>query len=123
MRLLAILALALVSGCAHQDPWTKSDTALYSLYIGTLAADTYTTTRFQYHDCIVEINPVVRSVLGDNPKTSDAWQASATMAVTNLFVARALPEKWRDWYLSGWAAGHGVAAFHNHNLLKGDPCR
>ncbi len=93
---LVLYALVGSYGCAHEDPWTRSDTALQVLYTATLVADGYTTSRIQYRDDLHEAG-MARFVLGDQPKTSDTWQYMASGAVVHYLMMRALPAKWRRW--------------------------
>ncbi len=123
-RLIVLLLITVLGGCAHEDPWTRGDTMLYAGYVAAGALDTKSTSRFQYYPDIYEVNPAVYWTLGRSPSTPDLWQAYISVVAVNYFVARALPTKWRTRYLGVWTVGHGAAWINNCRLLekKSDSC-
>ena len=125
-RLLIVLAIVLAAfhlgGCAHSEPWTRDDTLMFSAYMMTSAADTYTTSKFD--DCypLAEANPIVRESLGANPESDDLWRSQLLVWGANYFIARAMPEKWRHRYLGIWTVAHLGAAMHNQNEINDAVC-
>jgi len=108
------LLLLMLTACAHNDSWDRTDTGLYSAYAVAAIADGYTTTQIQYHD-VEEKNPIARTLLGSNPSTADTWQLTTSMMLCNYLIARSLPSTWRKRYLATWAIGHGIATVNNCN--------
>lgn len=116
MRFSLLLFVVLLQGCVHSDPWTKTDTILYSAVVVALTADAITTSRIQYIPGIYEAGPVARHVLGSQPSTSDTIMYFGTIAISNYFIGRALPSKWRRfWYV--WETGIHTAAVLNNCKL------
>jgi hypothetical protein len=93
-----LLAVLLLTGCAHSDPWSTRDTVMQLGVTVILAADARTTTHIQYVDGIYEAQPLTQRVLGRQPSTSDTYQYFATLAITNYMISRALPAKWRPYW-------------------------
>ena len=120
MRKFAIvIILALLSGCAHQDEWTTRDTWLQIGVTATLAADAYTTSKIQYDPWIEEVGPIAKHVLGRQPSTSDTYMYFGTLAISNYFITRALPAKWRPYWQGYEIAVHGSVAIKNCKLDLG----
>jgi len=119
--MLRIFIIALcymhVTGCAHSDPWTKTDTALYMGYVGTLAYDAHTTSEIRHYPCLQESGPIAKQVLGLQPDAAATWQYMGTLAITNYFIARSLPSTWRKVWLGANGIEHGSAAFNNDKLF------
>lgn len=115
MSWVLLLAVLLLTGCAHSDPWSKRDTVLYGVTLGVLAADAYTTSRIQYTAGVYEVGPVARRVLGSQPRTSDTVMYFGTLAVSNYFIGRALPAKWRPYWYGLGIAHHGYVIRNNCN--------
>ena len=113
-----LIVVLCAQGCAHNDEWSRGDTDRFIAYAVAGAADTYTTSRFQYHPELEEANPIVAAAIGRNPSTSDLWQGWATVTISNYFIARALPEKWRKRYINTWTVAHGTLAIYNCGRLS-----
>lgn len=109
---------AALFGCAHQDEWTKTDTYMQAVVTAAYAADAYTTSKIQYHPELREEGPA-HFALGRQPSTSDTWMYFGTLAITNYFISRALPAKWRPFWQSVNIVAHGSAAFTNCQLGAG----
>lgn len=122
MRIVIIVALAMLSGCAHQDEWTRQDTTLQLIYTGTLVVDAIQTSEIQYHDNLVEGGPIARQVLGRNPSTSDTWQYFTTVAISHWLISRALPEKWRPYWQGAGIATQVPVIINNCAHGLGGPC-
>lgn len=111
------LAVILLGGCASSDPWTRSDSVLYGAYVTTLVTDGHTTSQFRKCERIAEGGLIARQVLGTNPAESDTWQYMATLAITNYFIARALPSGLRKGWLAVNTVAHGYASVSNFGML------
>lgn len=116
MRTLIILTILLISGCAHNDPWTTRDTVMQVGVTVALAADAVTTSRIQYCETCYERGPVAKRFLGSQPSTSDTYLYFGTLAITNYFISRALPAKWRPYWQTWEMAVHGYAVINNCNI-------
>ena len=111
--LIAFMVVGFLSGCVHSDPWTERDTKMQVATSIAIAADAWTTTRFQYNPNVYEDAPLARRFLGRHPKTSDTYQYFASVIVFNYLVARALPEEWRPVWQTWEFSVHGYAAYDN----------
>jgi hypothetical protein len=113
-----LIILLLLQGCAHSDPWTKKDTYRQIAVSVVLATDAYTTSQIQYYNGIWEDGPLARKVLGTQPNTHSTYQYFLINGITNYFIARALPAKWRP-YWQGWeVAVHSYATINNCDKLR-----
>lgn len=114
---LAVLTLTMIvlSGCAHEDRWTRTDTGLYGAYVTTLVADGKTTSRIKDYPCLQESGIVARHILGAQPSNKDTAMYFGTLAISSYFIARALPKTMRKIYLSGNIAIHGYASASNYS--------
>ena len=118
-----VLMLVLLSGCAHQDPWTSSDTVWQGVYTVSALADAHMTTKIQDHPNIEESGWLAKQALGPNPSTGDTWMYFGTLIVTNAIVARMLPEGWRRIWQVGTSTRHVLAVNDGHQIgIFGEPC-
>lgn len=117
-----IIALGILSGCAHSDPWTKQDTVLQSIYTATLIIDGVQTADIQHRPDLVEGGLVARQVLGANPSSSDTWMYFGTLAISNFVITRALPSKWRPYWQGANIAMHTAAIAKNCKNGLGSIC-
>ncbi len=117
MRPCAILiALALLSGCAHTDGWDRKDT-MYQLGVtAVLAGDAYTTMQMQYAPGVQEGGPIAKRVLGLEPSTEDTLMYFASIAISNYFISRVLPRKWRRRWQTWEMTVHGYSIARNCDL-------
>ncbi len=121
MRIFILILF--LSGCASQDPWTKSDTVLQGITFATMIADAHMTSKIQYHPNIWENGFIAQHALGRNPSTSDTWQYMGVVMLSHYLVARALPEGWRTFWQVGamWRHGSSVNTGHQSGVY-GEPC-
>lgn len=89
---------------------------MYSGTVVVLAADAYTTSRIQYHEGIYEAGAIAKHVLGRQPSTSDTWTYFGTLIISNYFIGRALPAKWRPYWYGLEMTAHSYAVINNCNL-------
>ncbi|KKM90900.1 hypothetical protein LCGC14_1233980 [marine sediment metagenome] len=82
------------------------------------AADAYTTKYIQY-DPLMQEEGLARHVLGRQPSTSDTYMYFGTLMISNYFISRALPAKWRPFWQFANIVGHGSAAIGNCQLGAG----
>ena len=115
VRWAAIVLAALVTGCAHTDPWTERDTAMYSTVLATLVADGVTTSRIQDDPTLEEGGPVARYILGEQPSTTDTALYMGGLAIGYYFIGRAMPAEWRPWFYGFVILDHGSAVIRNCN--------
>lgn len=122
-RVLIFAALLAVTGCAHQDEWTRDDTAWQVIYTGVMAADVYAAAQIQHHPNIVETGLVAEAFMGANPSSSDALLYGVTLGFSNWLISRALPEGLRRYWQLGNIALHAVRVNEAAQLgLYGTPC-
>ncbi len=114
---VAILVVCL-SGCAHEDAWTKRDTVMQIAVAATMAYDAHLTSQIQYRPGHYERGPIAKRVLGLQPKTSDTYLYFSTLMVTSYLASRALPASWRPyWQVFGIVDhGYGVSTHCSRDL-------
>lgn len=112
-----LLAVLLLTGCAHSDPWTTRDTVMQVGVTVVLAYDARTTSQIQYCDTCYERGKIAKVFLGSQPSTSDTYLYFGTLAISNYFISRALPAKWRPYWQVGSAIPHAIAI--NGNCERG----
>ena len=95
---LVILALSCITGCAHQDDWTRQDTVGQVAVWSAMAIDAYNTSQIQYRDGWEEQGPLARPILGSQPSTEGTILYFSTLAITNYLIARSLPSEWRPYW-------------------------
>lgn len=99
MKMFVTLTLfALLTGCAHQDEWTKSDTAMELLFQAGVVIDSVQTGKIHERPGMAEGGPIARRFIGTQPSQADAYLYGASRIVSHYFIARALPKEWRAWY-------------------------
>lgn len=96
--IILLFVFVLVSGCAHQDEWTELDTVMLVGVSVVMVADAVTTRRIQYRPDLYEVGSTTRKVLGTQPSTSDTYLFFGSLIITNYFITRALPAKWRPYW-------------------------
>ena len=111
-----IAATILISGCAHQDPWTERDTAMFAAVVGVVAADMYSTNNIRSAPHIEENGPIARQVLGSQPQSSETAAYGLGLLAVYYTVGRALPERWRPWWFGFNMVDHGSALINNCKL-------
>jgi hypothetical protein len=116
MRMLLILTILLISGCAHNDPWTTRDTVMQVGVTTILAYDAVTTSRIQGCENCYERGAVAKRFLGSQPSTSDTYMYFGTLAISNYLISRALPAKWRPYWQGANIVIHGEAVINNCRL-------
>lgn len=124
MKMITLfIAFAFLTGCAHSDPWTKSNTILEGIYLATVVTDGVMTAKIQDHPNIVENGLIARNFLGPNPNSSDVWQYMATVALSHWLIARALPLGWRAIWQGAGIVTTGRAINKGHQMgLFSEPC-
>ncbi len=118
-NMAALIGVLLLSGCAHQDEWTKRDTMMQLAASTTIAYDAYLTTKLQYQPGWYEDGPIAKYVLGAQPSTSDTYWFFGTQIVSSYLIARALPAKWRPYWQGAEITVHSLA-INTH--CTGDEC-
>ncbi len=98
IRILLLAALLLASGCAHEDKWTKRDTAMQVGLAVLVAYDAHLTAHLKETDGFTEGGNLSRRVLGRTPEASDTYMYLGSAAVFYFLVSRALPAKWRPYW-------------------------
>ena len=113
MRFAILLAMFLMSACAHQDEWTSRDTKFQIAVTIAMAADGYTTSKIQYTPGIREEGRIAKQFLGPQPSTSDVWIYMGTLMISSYFISRALPSEWRPFLQVFQTAAHTSVAIIN----------
>lgn len=118
-----VTLLALLTGCASNDPWTRDDTVLEGIYLATVVADGVMTAKIQDHPNIIENGLIARHALGRNPSSSSVWQYFATVAITHYLISRALPKGWRSLWQGAGIVRHARAVNKGHQIgTFSEPC-
>ncbi len=111
-----IVLLLLLTGCAHQDEWTRQDTWRQIAVTIAIAGDGVSSVRIRETENIYEAGAIARKVMGSQPTKSDLAQYHFTLAVTSFAIAWVLPPSWRP-YWQGFEVGiHGYAWYNNCQL-------
>lgn len=97
MLLLSLLILFNV-GCASSDPWTKSDTYRQAVVTAALIGDAVTTAKIRECNNCYENGPLTSKILGRQPNVKDTYTYYGTLIISNYFISRALPAKWRPYW-------------------------
>ena len=114
--LILILMTAALFGCASSDRWTTRDTWMQVGVTAVLTTHAYTTSKIQYAPNVHEAGPIAKQFLGSQPTTRDTYVYFGTLIISNYFITRMLPGKWRP-YWQGWEmAGHTYAVVNDCNL-------
>lgn len=122
-KIICMSLLVFLSGCAHQDEWTRQDTWMQVALTAVIAADGYGTTKIQDHPNIIENGQIAKYALGRNPGDSDVWMYMTTVAISHYLIARALPKGWRSIWQGYYIARHGLAVNKGHQIgLFSQPC-
>lgn len=111
-----IVIFSLLTGCAHSDGWSRSDTLMQIGVTTAMAADGYTTAQIHKMPGIEEGGPMARSVLGPNPSSTDTAMYFTSLAISHWLISRALPKKWRIGWQSAFIVTHGSAYANNRDL-------
>ncbi len=113
--LLACIVLIL-SGCAHQDEWTKRDT--WGQVAATIAiiGDGVSSVKIRETENISEHGAFANHFIGDQPTTEDLFLYHTTLAISSYLIARALPAKWRPYFQAIEVGAHGYAWYNNCQL-------
>jgi hypothetical protein len=82
----ALLAAALLAGCASTPPLTQAELTWQALH----AVDSLQTVQIARSDCFRESNQVTRRLIGDHPSTAGAIGWAAGMAVAHYGVSQFL---------------------------------
>lgn len=109
LRVGALVLLFMVAGCAHQDDWTRHDTMGQIGVTAVMLVDAVLTEQIQDYSNVYEAGPLASRVLGPQPNTSDTYQYFATLMISNYFITRALPAKWRPYWQSYEMGVHSYA--------------
>lgn len=83
------------------DDWTKTNTKMELGYVAIATVDMFQTMDIKNHDDIHEANPIVRSVLGDNPERGQTAAYFAGAMAGHFLISRALPKGWREVFQTG----------------------
>lgn len=123
MRRALLIAIVLLTACAHTDQWTTDDTVVQGILIAVVIADGIQTSRIQDHPNIMETGPVASLFLGNNPSTTNTWLYMASLSVSQFLIARWLPHGWRRLYQVGSIWRHGLVVNEGHQIgLWATPC-
>lgn len=99
MRLLAVLACLLMSGCASN--WTRTDTALEVSFQAANLIDAWQTQAMRKHDNVEEGGMLAREVMGKEPEPKEVAMYFATRAIAHYLLSRTLPPRWRRYWQAG----------------------
>ena len=97
MKSFIVIVLFILSGCVHNDEWTKRDTKMQIAATVAIFADGYTTSNIHKTEGLGE-GGRARLWIGDQPSTTDTILYFGASAAVAYFVTRALPAKWRPYF-------------------------
>ena len=110
---IALIAIALLSGCAHQDRWTGYNTALELTWQAANIADGIQTSRIHENPLIEEKNAFTVAILGRQPDPTETAMYFATLGISHFLISRMLPREWREFYQTGTAIYQVSTVYQN----------
>lgn len=98
------------------ENWTKADTARQVAYTAILAIDAGQTADIQNHDDLVEKNPVISGMFGDNPTSGQTASYFVAAGVAHYAVAAMLKPKYRKYWQTVTLSVNSAVVANNFNL-------
>ena len=118
--LVAVVSLGVATlpkACKAADRWTATDTMLELGYVAVALADALQTADIKNHPEIVETNPVLVAMAGENPSDAATAVYFSSAVVLHAAVSYMLPRgKWRTLWQSGTLAINGGIVANNASL-------
>lgn len=109
----ATAILILLTGCAHEDPWTARDTVGQSITSAVIITDGWSSRNIGDDPYWEEGGYLARKAIGANPSSEDFTYYMAGVVICSYFIARALPAEWRPVWWVFEVAIHGAAVKNN----------
>ncbi len=113
--MLSFLLIAL-SGCAHQDEWTRRDTWGQVAVTIAIAGDGVSSIKIRETENVREAGYIASRIMGDQPTKEDLILYHTTLVISSYFIARALPASWRPYFQVIEVGAHGHAWYSNCQL-------
>ena len=98
------------------ENWTTADTARQVAYTAILAMDAGQTADIQNHDDLVEKNPVINGMFGDNPTSGQTAAYFVGAGVAHYAVAAMLKPKYRRYWQTVTISINSAVVANNFNL-------
>jgi len=98
------------------ENWTKADTARQLAYMTVLAVDAGQTADIQNHDDLVEKNPVISGMFGDNPTSGQTAAYFVGAGVAHYAVSAMLKPKYRKYWQSVTLSLNTAVVANNYQL-------
>ncbi len=111
-----VIAVLLLTGCAHQDEWTRQDTWGQIAATIAIAGDGYSSLKIHETENIYEAGAVASRIMGRQPSEKDLILYHSTLAISSYLIARSLPAKWRPYFQAIEVGAHGYAWYNNCQL-------
>ena len=119
-RVLALIMIMTLTGCANTDEWRTVDTQRQILVTAAIIADAWSSRNIGPETDTVEAGPMASRVIGSQPSSEEFVVYFAAIAVGSYFISRALPEKWRPFFQLFVFVEHAAAT--HHNCFDSDIC-
>ena len=116
MNILLACVVLVMSGCAHQDEWTRRDTWGQVAATIAIAGDGVSSVGIRETDNVHEAGFVASRVMGLQPTKSDLFLYHTSLIITSYFIARALPASLRPYWQGIEVGAHGYAWYNNCEL-------
>lgn len=95
---VTLTVFALLTGCAHQDEWTRADTTREIIIQVGVLADAYQTYRIHKTPSLHEGNSRTAKIIGNQPEPDNILMYMGSYAISHYLIARALPARLRKYY-------------------------
>ena len=112
MRLVIVILLLCIAGCATTEPWTRDNKAAAGFFVMGKLADTASTIDFLKNTNARELNPI----LGERPSNEEVISYMIITGIAQLIIADLLPPKWRERWLIVFGSVNTYCAIHNSRL-------
>jgi len=112
-RILTLIVVVALTGCASNNEWRPVDTQRQILVTMAIAADTWSSRNIGSETGTQEVGIVARSLIGAHPSSEEFLVYFTVIAVADYYISRALPEKWRPFFQFFTFVEHLGAVKHN----------
>jgi len=118
--LIAAVATMYAAKCSALDlvpeNWTRADTGRQVAYMAILAIDAGQTADIQNHDDLVEKNPIITGMFGENPTSGQTAAYFIGTGITHYAISAMLKPKYRRYWQNVSLSFNGAIVANNFRL-------